>query len=1300
MPMTKRKLGLLLLSVAVVAVLLSGCFLFPKSEDTTPPQLSVTPTNLTVPSGGNVHFLASASDNSGIQKIVAEFDGTSTTVSGSNSVVFDFAAPTVTNQTNMFATVTAYDNSKNHNENRALVEVTVLPTEGTNVTYGVKQSNPNGLYVYPAATQQNGSVLLSVYIMDGANLVHGVSVFVDGISIQSTSNVNVLKVDEVSTQSTTTQAEYTFFYPITSKTAGPHTYYVEIYGSNNRKLEKSPNGYFYITYPSAQKVELSATPVKNGKYLTGEISFVATATDYTSKYEAFIVNGKTSTVLVDYPSTDILNTLSATKIVEKSYKFDINTASMTDGPATFVFKDVSVDGVATEATVNCIIDNTPPVLTASYKGEAASNGKKLYVGISPSQFDVYMKDANIDSYDATIMNASQTLPVTLSNGATVPVYVGNIAPNDGDTATFTAWAKDKAEHKSMLTLTIVRDLVKPTITSATVTGLAAVGGVPYSASTTITVEASVTDSNLKSVAFVLDGPNYTFPLTKNASGLWTAEVDLAASNVLPGTYKASIIATDLALNEATAATVPATVNVYRSLTSVFKTSLETSPSTPVNGFVKSATITVNINPDWVYAVKNVYLYKGTTVATSQTGTASDTYYFTSFSSTGTYHVVVEDNVAATTTQAEPAWTVKIDSTKPSALSISPSATVVKGSPKFTVSATDTESGVAYFELQYKDPDSTWVTIDSTSGNNLKEATFTWYNLQTLLDGKYTLKLIAKDGVGNEATKVTDVVNDSMGAPHVTFTPAATLVFTNKATQTVGFTVSNEGDINATLTFSKPSSTVEATHTTYSPTSTYPYEATWKYPFDTPNATYTFAATVMDEAGNKATHTAIFVYDTNAAIFDVSTTPQSTVAGATPVVFTIEATDELSGISAVEIYDPFAKATTTAKVESGYSTGTYGQITHGTYIATLTSPSTLTSGPWYPIITVVDNAGNAATATKPLYVDVTAPTITVQIVSKNATETITNGASETNYVAQPATFTWLITTDSGTTASVAGTISGLATTTITTVSGTMTVSASGQYVITIVATNPINNKVETFTATKTVVIDNTPPTALLSVPATLSISNFDTAVATYTATDANFKAATLTINGHSLAVGQASVSTPLTVALNNSVFDLASIDGTTVTATLTVVDKALNSTTVHRSFYVDTVAPAMSVNKTLYKSGGSYYLDIQFSEYMKDATITNLASTDVLFDVNGVYYYLDTNATQANSYVNDMGKGLLHISQLLTTSGATTNVLPLAGNKVTITLNSAKFIDFVGNKLTENSTTVTFKNVSSPNPVNP
>ncbi len=1315
MPMTKWKLSLLLLSVAIVALLLSGCFLPPKA-DNTGPTISVSTQSLSAESGLPFTVQVSAQDPSGIEYIQATFMGKTEKVT-SSPASFTFDAPHVTQAAEYTLTVTAVDNSKNHNSTTREYQVVVWPTESGTLTTSVQLNNANGIYVYPVGPQESGAVLISAKVLKGAELVKSVNVFVDGKSVPSTSTASAMSV-KAAAGATSTEAEWTFFYPINAQTAGPHTYYAVFYGENGNPIQISQKGWFYITYPSKQSVELgTATPLYNSEYLTGNVSFTATVTDYTSNYEALLIEGPTPStkVLVSYPATNILSIESATKIISKAYDFNINTASLTDGSYTFKFVDRSIDGATKYDSMSYVVDNTPPTLVASYRGHAAQNGAKLYVGISPNEFDVYVKDANFASAKATIENASLKLPVTLTNGSTNPVYVDRVAPSNGDTATFTAYAKDLADHEVTLTLSIVRDTQPPSILGATITGLATVNGVVDSANGTITVTASVTDKNLKSVAFMLDGPTYIFPMTKNAStGLWTATVDVA--NVLPGDYQASIIATDLALNTATH--LIKTIHVYRKPSGVFTTSLETNPNSPVNGYVKSATITVTIDSNWIYAIKKVYLMKGSATADTLPGTpGSETYYFNTFSGTGTYHVVVEDTVNATYTDGE-TYTVKIDSSSPTSLNINPSATAVKGSPTFTVSATDTESGVAALELQYETFNGDWDTIGATSSSksDLSSAKFTWNNLSTLPDGKYSLRLIAIDGVGNVATKATYVVNDSTGKPNVTFTPTAKLIYTKEATHTFGFSVANESDVSATLSIYKGANTTPATQATYTSNNytSYPYSKSFSYTFSSSNATYTFSATVVDEAANKATHTTVFVYDTMPASFNV--TVDASTVGSTPVVkgnakveFTIKATDNLSGIASVKVYDPITKATATAKLDktSGYSTGTYGQIATATYIATVTAPSSNGVYTWHPIVEVYDNAGNVATKTKVITVDPTKPIINITFQNSGKVLTPLNGyiyssASPTVY----ATVLGYYLTHSATYVAGSGSASQLTFNNLTTGVGSFTsfmaTWTDKKYSITVKATDGINGEYNEKTVSATVVISNAAPEATVTIPATHLInyaSSQTSYIATYT-----FKSNSAGIPLKSAALILTYGSTKITVwSFNNTTSTNATqatgtinlqkyaiSNGATYTLTAVATDYALNTATSATKFYVDVVRPKIT---NVYKTSGSTgTMYIQFSEAI--ATTTSFVASDIKFVQAGLTFY----ATQVGTGVKvDNSDGLIIITEFVDSEGNVVYPSDIGG---TWNVYVDNVTDLGKNPIANNGSSWDIHQPSAPKPVNP
>lgn len=1287
----KGKLGLLLISVVVVAVILSSCaLLFPPTK--VAPTLSVSPTSITAYSGQPFSLTVNAQSSSGISQIVATFMGSSV-VKTTSPATFAFDAPTVVQGTQYPLTVTAKSGGSNPTSVSTTVDVTVWPTVSGTITYAVQLNNiyPH-VYLYPIGPAENGSVMFTINVFKGQSLLKGVNVYVDGSPIPATPTNAPVTLSGATVQSTqlTIEKSYMANYYITANHVGPHTYYVVFYGTNGATVETSQPGNFYITWPAAQKVTLSAaTPVYNTQYVngvSGNVSFTAKATDYTSQYEGFMINGT--------PFATYVNVATAVKVVGATYPITVPASVLTSaGTTVFTFKDTSIGGNAVSAIQTYVVVKSAPVLRASYKG-IPSSGNTLYVGISPTTFQVYAADPFWFTSAATL----GVQPFSLTKDGTATVDVSGLTNNA--TEAFTAKVVNGANLSTALNLTIVRVTVNPNIIYANVSGLATYNGVPYSTSGNITVSASVTSPYLSSVTWVLSGNGTPsqYTLTKSSTGLWVGSVNTA--NLLPGTYKSWISAQDLALNVATALTSPATVNVYRSVQNVFTTSLTTVPSTPVNGYVRSATLTANINPTWIYAINKVVLYHGTSSSTPLTGTPGAVSYPFTLSASGTYFIVTIDNVNQRATGTS--YTVDIDNSLPQ-LALSPATQTAKASSVTIVgSATDTYSGISNLTLSYQTLGATgadnggWVTIGSTNTGNATSvsSTFTWKNLNTLPDGKYNIELVGTSGVGLTSTATGYVINDNAGAPIVSAIFPAMWTNSTSTTVNIGATVKNESDVTITAT-SGNSALINFATSTYTSKSytAYPLTKTWSAAFTGENGTSVAKVVVTDLTENTVTATKLIGFDNVSPTATV--TAPATVAGVGTFTVTVDATDNLSAIKSVTVggVPAVLSGTPTATNEFG--------VLDGTYVATLTINQTTSGSTSYNVV-VVDNAGNTTTKTFSVYVDANAPSIAVGLVNTHGYQTISNGASEVNYTSMPASFTWSITTRSGTSATVTGTIMKLGsgsseiflsspstTYYISSTTGSVTIEASGQYVITIVATNPINGLVETFHATKTVVIDNTPPTVKLTLPATLNLANYSTAVATYTATDVNFKAATLTINGVSISVSQTNSGTELL-----SQFGLNGLSYRSMTATLTAIDKALNTSATSATFTVDTVSPKINMTGTIYKTGGEYAVDVNFADTMKPAT---LVATDFQFYKGTVLWY-NIAATTGVSY--DPSTGFLHIYNLVTPAGSIVSVSALANYQFTVKASTA-FESIGGNPLSPNSTLVTFSPpYGTSKPVNP
>ncbi len=283
-------------------------------------------------------------------------------------------------------------------------------------------------------------------------------------------------------------------------------------------------------------------------------------------------------------------------------------------------------------------------------------------------------------------------------------------------------------------------------------------------------------------------------------------------------------------------------------------------------------------------------------------------------------------------------------------------------------------------------------------------------------------------------------------------------------------------------------------------------------------------------------------------------------------------------------------------------------------------------------TVTDKYGNISTQSTTLYVDGLPPTITVKFVgtgSSAATATLDPGTTATVYATSGAKVTFTATDDSNAmvtlyaTASTATTSWSSHTSAITAKIAT-TIVAPGTYTITASATDEYGHSATFNVATLTVVIDSTLPTVPVATPATVLAAS-STAIATYTATDTNFKSAYLEVFDTNGTLYSTTLVAPVQSATVNLRTDLNGLDGATVTVSIVATDLAGNVSSASATFYVDTVDPTM---KDVYRatSASSSPIYIVFSEPI--STTTGFASSDITFisQTTG-YEYAASNVTK-------------------------------------------------------------------------
>jgi hypothetical protein len=429
--------------------------------------------------------------------------------------------------------------------------------------------------------------------------------------------------------------------------------------------------------------------------------------------------------------------------------------------------------------------------------------------------------------------------------------------------------------------------------------------------------------------------------------------------------------------------------------------------------------------------------------------------------------------------------------------------------------------------------------------------------------------------------------------------------------------------------------------------------------ETRTYTATFVTTDKSLDANQASKTRVVYVNAEKPTVTINA---SSIIGA-DATLTVTGTATVGDAAGTNVIDKIVVKNTTNNVTVD---ATFNSASTTAWIATFTGLQLETATNTIQV-TVTDIYGNVNSTSTTVYVDDSVPTITVTFEASHTNNgNITNGSSGTIYVATPATFSWKVTTDSETDATVSGTIAkdGTAFAAATSTIYATTVSAFGQYVITITATNPISKKAATFIATRTIVIDNNAPTVSVATPATVLAAS-STAIATYTATDTNFKSAELVLTEGSTVLNTWTLSEKASSATVDLRPYLDNIKGATVTVTITATDLALNSKSASATFYVDTVSPTIS-SVAATETGGATVIRIYFSERV--ATTTAFSPNNIVFTYQTTTYVASDieftpNATFMD--VKDFTTGLraadLPAADWTVTVG--NNVTDIAGNPV-------------------------------------
>jgi hypothetical protein len=390
------------------------------------------------------------------------------------------------------------------------------------------------------------------------------------------------------------------------------------------------------------------------------------------------------------------------------------------------------------------------------------------------------------------------------------------------------------------------------------------------------------------------------------------------------------------------------------------------------------------------------------------------------------------------------------------------------------------------------------TITCSVGGQSGACTTT-FTPTALGDGNYTFTVTVTDAAGNTGTATRAFSVDTV-APTVSITAPAAGAVTNDNTPTFTFTT---GGSPTTITCSVGAQSGACT-TSYTPTTL-------------TDGAHTFTVTVTDAAGNSASATRSITVDTVAPTVSITAPPAGTSTNDTTPTFTFT-----TGGSPTTI-------TCSIGAQSGPCTTSY-------------TPTALTAGAYTFTVTVADAAGNTASATRSITIDLTPPTVS-----------ITSGPSGPSNDNTP-TFGF---TTGGSPSTIVCTV-GAQTANCTTSYTASPALGDGSYTFTVTVTDAAGNSAS---ASRTFSIDTVAPTVSITAPPGGTQTNDTTPTFTFT-TGGSPSTITCAIGTQSGPCTTSYTPTALTAG--------------TYTFTVTVADAAGNTASATRSITIDLTPPTVSI----------------------------------------------------------------------------------------------------------------------------
>ena len=495
---------------------------------------------------------------------------------------------------------------------------------------------------------------------------------------------------------------------------------------------------------------------------------------------------------------------------QSTLTFAWNTTAESDGPHTFVSKAYDVNGnVGTSTPAVFDADNTPPAasVTAPSNG-AVVTGSALTISANATDSSGIQK---IDFYaDGTLVGTDTSAPFTANwNTVNVP---------DGQHSLYVVATDTPGNSATSAAVSVTVDHLGPTVAITNPVNGAVITGI-------VNLAVNVFDGGgVQKVQYYRDS---SVLLGTSSSAPYSFGWDTTA--VTQGSHTLFAVATDLAGNTATSATISVTID--RSAPTISMT----APSN--NATVTGTAVTISATASDNTGVSKVDFYRDSNVLL---GTDTTSPYGISWNTTsvtsGAHPLTAVVTDLAGNTKTSSIVNVSVDNAPPS-VSLSAPANNAYVTGTFAVSAAATDN-VAITKVEFY-LDNVLLTTDTSS-----PYTFNW-NSTTVTQGAHIWQAIAQDGAGFRTTSATTAITVDNTAPTVAITSPANgaAILPNAIVNIDASASDNFGVVKVEFYVG---TTLKCTITSA------PYTCVWQVPNQ--RANFTLKATAYDVAGKTATHT--------------------------------------------------------------------------------------------------------------------------------------------------------------------------------------------------------------------------------------------------------------------------------------------------------------------------------------------------------------------------------------------------------------------------------------------------------------